>query len=164
MPWARASTAAGSTSEVSIALITPSDWSWGVEGTLAVIRFPSERATRSVNVQPKSTPRRAAPLMRVCSRLISSLLLDQASFLGLLVVDVLAVGFGCQGVAEDAQRADGGDVEGDQERAARGVEGGGDDGCKGAAEDTGDLVAEGCARVAHARAEKLRVEARLNAV
>jgi hypothetical protein len=46
---------------------------------------------------------------------VSSLLLgDQPSFLGLFLVDVLAVGLGRQGVAHDAQHADGGDVNRDQ--------------------------------------------------
>src|SRR5215213_5311012 len=58
MPWARATAAAASTSEVSMAFITPSDWSRGVEGTLAVRILPPPSATRSVNVPPTSTPRR----------------------------------------------------------------------------------------------------------
>src|SRR5215204_5573242 len=121
MPWARATTAPASTSEASMAFITPSDWSRGVEGTLAVRMPPSPSATRSVNVPPTSTPRRR-------SFTGSSLLLgDQPPFLGLLLVDVLAVGLGRQGVAHGAKRADGGDVDGDQESTPRRVEGGSDD-------------------------------------
>src|SRR5918911_1259506 len=141
-----------------MAFITPSDWSLGVEGTLAVRILPPPSATRSVKVPPTSTPRR-----RSFTR--SSLLLgDQLPFRGFLLVDVLAVGLGCQGVAHDAERADGGDVDGDQERAPRGVEGCGDDRCQGAAEDARDLVAEGRTGIAHACAEELSVEACLYAV
>src|SRR5215211_5188473 len=94
-----------------MAFITPSDWSLGVEGTLAVRIPPSPSATRSVKVPPTSTPRR-----RSFTR--SSLLLgDQPPFRGFLLVDVLAVGLGRQGVAHDAKRTDGGDVDGDQEHA-----------------------------------------------
>src|SRR5215211_9209822 len=141
-----------------MAFITPSDWSLGVEGTLAVRIFPPPSATRSVKVPPTSTPRR-----RSFTR--SSLLLgDQLPFREFLLVDVLAVGLGCQGVAHDAERADGGDVDGDQERAPRGVEDCGDDRCQRAAEDTRDLVAEGRPRIAHACAEELSVKACLYSV
>src|SRR5215212_403801 len=118
MPWARATTTPASISEASMAFITPSDWSLGVEGTLAVTTLPSPSATRSVNVPPTSTPRRM-PLTRahpparpyVPTLPHSSLLLgDQPSFLGLLLEDVLAVGLRRQGVAHDAQGADRGDV------------------------------------------------------
>ena len=60
IPWASAETAPGSTSEVLTAFITPSDWSRGVDGTFAVTSVPSERATRSVNVPPTSTPSRVS--------------------------------------------------------------------------------------------------------
>ena len=49
--------------EASTAFITPSDWSRGVDGTFAVISVPSERATRSVNVPPTSTPSRTCSLI-----------------------------------------------------------------------------------------------------
>src|SRR5918998_787790 len=158
MPWARATTAPASTCEASIAFITPSDWSPGVDGTLAVRIPPSPSATRSVNVPPTSTPSRRS------STGSSWLLGDQPPFRGLLLVDVLAVSLGRQGVAHDAKRADGGDVDGDQKRAPRGVEGRGDDRCQSAAEDARDLVAERGPGVAHARAEELGVEACLYAV
>src|SRR5215207_4973602 len=158
MPWARAMTAPASTSEASMAFITPSDWSLGVEGTLAVRIPPSPSATRSVKVPPTSTPRR-----RFFTR--SSLLLgDQPPFRGFLLVDVLAVGLGRQGVAHDAKRADGGDVDGDHERALRRVKGSGNNRCQGAAEDARDLVAEGDPGIAHACAEELSVKACLYAV
>src|SRR5687768_10485935 len=112
MPWARATTAPASTSEASMAFITPSDWSLGVEGTLAVRILPSPSATRSVNVPPTSTPRR-----RFFTR--SSLLLgEQPLFLGFLLVDILAVGLIGQEIAEYAKGAEHGDVDGDQGRPA----------------------------------------------
>src|ERR671921_1307598 len=43
-----------------MAFITPSDWSLGVEGTLAVRILPPPSATRSVKVPPTSTPRRGS--------------------------------------------------------------------------------------------------------
>jgi hypothetical protein len=60
MPWTKRSTpsapAAARSSAASTAAITPSDWSLGVLGALAVTsRSPSSRAA-SVNVPPTSTP------------------------------------------------------------------------------------------------------------
>ena len=59
IPWAKASSAEASRSAASTLAITPSDWSRGVDGTLAVTSRPSTTATRSVKVPPTSTPRRA---------------------------------------------------------------------------------------------------------
>src|SRR4051794_35704193 len=60
MPWAKTSMSPGSAPAASsaprTASITPSDWSFGVLGALAVWRRSPETSTASVNVPPTSTP------------------------------------------------------------------------------------------------------------
>src|SRR4051794_2080223 len=61
MPWAKSVTsdarAPARSNTASIAASTPSDWSAGVVGALAVTTRPPATSTASVNVPPTSTPR-----------------------------------------------------------------------------------------------------------
>ncbi len=61
IPWENSATALASaparSSTARTAARTPSDWSSGVVGALAVIRRPSTASTASVKVPPTSTPR-----------------------------------------------------------------------------------------------------------
>ena len=61
VPWAKTSTSLAErpafSSAAVTAAITPSDWSWGVVGDLAVMMRPSSASTASVKVPPTSTPR-----------------------------------------------------------------------------------------------------------
>src|SRR3954468_13014311 len=61
MPWAKTLTSSGfapaASSAAETASITPSDWSLGVLGALAVCRRSPTTITASVNVPPTSTPR-----------------------------------------------------------------------------------------------------------
>ena len=61
IPWENSSISSGErsarTSAASTAAITPSDWSPGVVGDLAVTRRPSNASTASVKVPPTSTPK-----------------------------------------------------------------------------------------------------------
>src|SRR4051794_13691961 len=68
MPWTKRSTSSALAPALSSAAftasITPSDWSLGVLGALAVIRRSPSSSAASVNVPPTSTPRSIAATYR----------------------------------------------------------------------------------------------------